>query len=139
MAAEEVVRATLITSRHYITSTIAHLERLLLRHCSLIQQLFVCTDCAVWCRSNHRVLMCVHETFLNRCVVSVCLIHFEDGLLLRRYCQTQIDLSCNLGCSLHTCSILDGYLLILVDRDDATVGKHILGQFTLSDELQIVT
>ena len=90
MAAEEDVGAALVAARHYIASAFAHLEWFLLsHHIALIGKLIVRAACAVRSRSDHWVLVRVHQTFLNRCciVMRVCLIHVEDGLLLRRRCH----------------------------------------------------
>ena len=137
MAAEEDVGAALIAARRYIAGALAHLERLLLAHVTLKIYFFIRCACAVRCWSAHRVLLRVHQALLDRYVVWFALIHFEDGLLLRGYGQAEVDLRSDFGSGLLTRSILVGHFLILVDGDHAAVAEHVLGQFTLSDELQV--
>ena len=138
MAAEQDVSATFVAAGLNIARALAHLEWLLLSHVALIYQIFVRAACAVRSRGNHRVLVRVHQTFLDgRVVMGIRLVHVENGLLLRRHGEAEIDLGCNLRGSLVTRSILEGDLFLFVDRDDAAIREHVLGQFTLSDELKI--
>ena len=81
--------------------------------------------------------MGIHQTFFDRGIAVRVLIQVEDHrvFFLRRGCHTQVYLRGYLCSNLLTGTIFDGnFPVLVVDRDDAAIGEHVLGELAFAHE-----
>ena len=104
LAAQQVYGAASFLTAWDNAGTFAHLEWILLCHCSLLS--IKSPVIGVRVRRYHRVLKRVHKRLLHRHVrivlVSASSCVLDDGLLLGKHRHTKVELGCQLSLGLLT-------------------------------------
>ena len=136
LAAQQIDGTAALLTAWDNTRTFTHLERVLLRHGSLLVE-----TVGVRVGRYHWVLECVHEGLLDRHVGVVVLITTSprilyNRLLLGRNSHAEVKLGSQLRLCLFTASKLVGHFLLTLDRDDAHVRELVLGELAFPDEFE---